>query len=565
MSAAIYLRISQDRAGLRAGVLRQQEDCLALATRLGFEDPQIFIDNDVSAFDGGRRPGYDTLVAQVQSGVTHIVVWHVDRLYRQPRELESLIDLVEQHPVRIESVQGGGFDLNTSEGRLMARQLVAIAAYESGHKSDRVKRANQRLAEKGRWHGPARYGYAAGGVLIPEQAAVIRQMADRFLAGESIRSITAWLNRSQIPPLRAKSGTSGLWHPYTVRSVLASARISGQRAYSPGTRTDPAGGREILGPGDWEPIITPEETARIRAILAARRRTTTARPSLLGGIARCGKCGAGLTIAGHTSTAGANPTLRYVCQKDPSRPERGGLSISASLLDDEVTRRILHRFGRPRLASDTSPISALLEQIVKINQRIALLEQDSAAGLITRREGLAGQRAAEEELQAAHRQLAAAGAVALLTVPVGDPAGLESWWRRLEVGDRRAVITTLIRKLTIAPGRPGHLHVLTSRRRAPSRPTAEWRPGVRRGAGACHPARDRPDLSTSLRQPHQRARVLPATARGLHRPRQPPRLYPHHRVRRRSRLRLRGANPPRLPATPGTDRGGAGDGDRVAS
>jgi hypothetical protein len=26
MSAAIYLRISQDRAGLRAGVLRQQED-----------------------------------------------------------------------------------------------------------------------------------------------------------------------------------------------------------------------------------------------------------------------------------------------------------------------------------------------------------------------------------------------------------------------------------------------------------------------------------------------------------------------------------------------------------
>lgn len=282
--AAVYLRISQDRTGLQAGIQRQQEDCAAHAAKLGFTDPQVFIDNDVSAFDGGRRNGYDALVAQVRAGVTHIIVWHVDRLYRQPRELEDLIDLVEQHPVRIEAVRGGGFDLNTTEGRLMARPLVAIAAYESGHKSDRVKRANKRLAEQGAWHGPARYGYGPGGVLIPEQAAVTRQKVDRFLAGESLRSITAWLNRSGIPPLRASTGTSGLWHPYTVRSVLSSARISGQRAYAPDTRADPAGGREILGRGDWEPIITPEETAQIRAILAdpTRRRTTPARPTLFG-------------------------------------------------------------------------------------------------------------------------------------------------------------------------------------------------------------------------------------------------------------------------------------------
>ncbi|MBX3438560.1 MAG: recombinase family protein, partial [Planctomycetaceae bacterium] len=185
MDVAVYLRISQDRTGLHAGVQRQQEDCLALADQLGFSDPQIFIDNDVSAFDGGRRPGYDALVNHIRAGVPRIIVWHVDRLYRQPRELEDLIALVERHPVRVDAVRGGGFDLNTTEGRLMARQLVAIAAYESGHKSDRVKRANKRLAEQGRWHGPARYGYGIGGVLIPEQAAVIRQMADRFLAGES--------------------------------------------------------------------------------------------------------------------------------------------------------------------------------------------------------------------------------------------------------------------------------------------------------------------------------------------------------------------------------------------
>ncbi|RCS61233.1 recombinase family protein [Microbacterium sp. JB110] len=283
--AAVYLRISQDRAGERAGVQRQQEDCLALATQLGYEDPLVFIDNDISAFDGGRRPGYDSLVSHVRTGVTVVIVWHVDRLYRQPRELENMIDLVEQNPVRIETVQGGGFDLNTHEGRLMARQLVAIAAYESGHKSDRVKRANQRLAEQGAWHGPARYGYGPGGALVPAEAVVIREMADRFLGGESLRSITRWLNTSRIPPQHAGEGTAGIWYPYTVRSILTSARISGQRAYSPDTRSDPATGREILGPGNWTAIIAPSETARIREILAdpARRRTTPAVPTLLGG------------------------------------------------------------------------------------------------------------------------------------------------------------------------------------------------------------------------------------------------------------------------------------------
>lgn len=454
--AVIYLRISQDRTGQQAGIQRQREDCLTLAAQLGITGPLVFIDNDVSAFDGGRRPGYDAMVTQVRGGASRVIVWHVDRLYRQPRELEDLIDLVEQHPVRIEAVRGGGFDLNATEGRLMARQLVAIAAYESGHKSDRVKRANRALAEQGRWHGAARYGYGPGGVLIPEQAAVIRQMADRFLAGESLRSITAWLNRSQIPPLRAGSGTSGLWHPHTVRSVLTSARISGQRAYAPDTRADPAGGREILGPGDWESIITPDETAQIRALLAdpARRRTTPARPTLLGGIARCGKCGAGLTITGNLSPTGN--TLRYVCQSDPSRPERSGLSINASHLDDYVTERVLHRLAHPRAGTDDASTNGLLRQVAEINTRIGQLDQDYQNHVITPREYRIGVEAATAALRDTERRLVTTNeAIGLYAAPIGDRETLESWWDALDVTDRRAVITTLITKLRVAPGRPG--------------------------------------------------------------------------------------------------------------
>ncbi|WP_285106430.1 recombinase family protein [Promicromonospora sp. MEB111] len=136
-------------------MLRRQEDCLDLAAQLSLHDPVILVDNDISACDGGKRPGYELLVEQIRAGARTVV---------------------ERHPVRIEAVRGGGLDLNTVEGRLMARQLVAVAAYESGHKSDRIKRAARREAEQGAWHGPVRYGYCGpGGVLIPEEAAVVRQ------------------------------------------------------------------------------------------------------------------------------------------------------------------------------------------------------------------------------------------------------------------------------------------------------------------------------------------------------------------------------------------------------
>ncbi|ODU06357.1 MAG: hypothetical protein ABS81_04910 [Pseudonocardia sp. SCN 72-86] len=164
------------------------------------------------------------MLARIKTGPSRVVVWHVDRLYRRPRELEDLIDLVESHPIRIEAVMGAAFDLNTHEGRLMARQLVAMAAYESGHKADRIRRANRQKAERGDWHGAPKFGYGLGGVVIPEQAVVVREMADRFLAGQSLRSITKWLNEeSGVPSPRADKGTLGVWHATTVKSILVSA------------------------------------------------------------------------------------------------------------------------------------------------------------------------------------------------------------------------------------------------------------------------------------------------------------------------------------------------------
>jgi site-specific DNA recombinase len=462
----VYLRISEDRTGEEAGVDRQRDDCLTMCTRLGLEvsSENVFMDNDTSAYLNKKRPAFARLLERVKAGPSRVVVWHVDRLYRRPRELEDLIDLVETHPIRIEAVMGGAFDLNTHEGRLMARQLVAMAAYESGHKADRIRRANRQKAERGDWHGAAKFGYGTGGVLIPGQAAVVREMADRFLAGHSLHSITGWLNQeSGFPAPQAATGkTLGVWHATTVKSILVSARISGQRAYDPGWRTgDPPAGREILGPGSWEAIITPEETARIRSIFAnPDRRVGASSINLLSAIATCGKCGSGLVAGRHRNGSGGPGSAKrfyYRCMTVPGHPERGGLTVSGPALEELVSQAVILRLAATTLTVDTldsnGAITDAMGRIMAARHRMEDLARDYGAGLLARSEYHAGRVAAQNIV---HDGELALGKVnrnsALKWLPIGDDQALRrAWHEDWSIPQKRAILSTLIDTLVVNP------------------------------------------------------------------------------------------------------------------
>src|SRR5215207_9820893 len=96
--AALYLRISQDRNGQQLGVERQREDCVRYAAARGWDVAGLYVDNDVSASSGRRRPEYERMLADVVTGTVDAVVsWDLDRLHRRPVELERFIDLADEH------------------------------------------------------------------------------------------------------------------------------------------------------------------------------------------------------------------------------------------------------------------------------------------------------------------------------------------------------------------------------------------------------------------------------------------------------------------------------------
>jgi Resolvase, N terminal domain len=105
MRAAVYTRISQDATGQRAGMTRQLEDCEALADRLGWEVTHRYGDNDLSAYSGRTRPGFEAMLkAMADSEFGAVICWHPFRLFRSMKDLERLIVIAHDRGVQLRAV-----------------------------------------------------------------------------------------------------------------------------------------------------------------------------------------------------------------------------------------------------------------------------------------------------------------------------------------------------------------------------------------------------------------------------------------------------------------------------
>jgi len=328
-----YVRISMDREGAGLGVARQTADLNDLADRLGIPRPEIVSDNDVSAYSGKPRPGYAEVLAGIESGRWNVLlVWHVDRLTRSPKELEEIVDVANRTGLRIETVRGGRVDLSTGEGRLHARILGGLARYESEHRSDRVRRKMLQNAEAGLPHGGAQrpYGYDKDGMTVrPAEKEVVVWAVGGVLAGRPLRALVGELNDAGVA-----SSTGKTWSPNAMRNMLTNGRIAGLRVHQ----------GKVLGPAAWPALVGVERWEVCRAVLTdpARRSSPGNKPNrLVSGIALCGRCGKAMRSGGNR--AGAR---MYLCASQDHLRRRG------DLVDDVVTRFVVGWLARDGVTFD---------------------------------------------------------------------------------------------------------------------------------------------------------------------------------------------------------------------
>jgi site-specific DNA recombinase len=92
-----------------------------------------------------KRPGLERLLARVKAGeVGAIIVHKLDRLTRNVKDLNSLVELFEKKGVALVSLQES-LDATTATGRLMMNLLASVSQWEREVIGERTREALQHL------------------------------------------------------------------------------------------------------------------------------------------------------------------------------------------------------------------------------------------------------------------------------------------------------------------------------------------------------------------------------------------------------------------------------------
>src|SRR3954451_10672962 len=423
LRAGIYARISSDREGDQLGVTRQIEDCRREAERRGFVVDDVYVDDDISAWSGKQRPEFERMVDDLRSRrIGAVLVWHLDRLTRHPRELEAFMDLCEELHVELGCVTGD-VDLGSHIGRLTARMLGGLARYESDHKSERIRRKHEEIAAHGRVSGGGSrpYGYESDKVTVrAAEAAIIRECARRLLAGEPVITIARDLNERGVT-----SASGGAWPPQSLRRMLASPLISGQRIHH----------GEIVAKAVWPAIISAKDGAKIRALLAnpERRTNKAARRYLLGGLLVCSHCGERLVARPRSGGQ-----RRYACARGPGFSGCGKTYINADDVELFVTEAVLHRLdsrelqrSQERRQRSAPEAKRWLDEIETTQAQQVELATAYGNREISMDELRAARAPIEQRLTLARKQLAKVSRTNVLDGYLGNSEKLRAEWHSL--------------------------------------------------------------------------------------------------------------------------------------
>lgn len=481
--AAIYVRLSRESEA-SSSVQRQRADCEQLVDSRGFiysPADDYYEDSDLSAYDESRRrPAYERLVKNLDR-YDALVVWKVDRLYRRFDGIAKVMAGLSEHDVALVSVTEANLDIDDPMGKAIVGFLGAQAEKESENTSLRIRSAQERNRQQGFWHG-GRYPFGYDGirvedggkegtrlVLVPEEAEVVREVADRVLEGEALNTIVRDLNdRGALSP-----GTTDDWSYPGLKGLLENPTTAGYVATKNGS--DDGERHIVYHEGEpvrvveGEPVLDHDTWERVRDSINRLKGSRPSRPSrsLLAGLVKCGECGYAL----RADMWAKYP--KYVCRVKYERgedvcPGNGAsmnevddfvLGVAEGLLDDVLTRgadRAAQREAEAAgpLAEQLSHLQNLEAQQERELDRLLYEEgrdyEDRAVQRHQKR--MERTRKKRDEVQAQMDRLREGDRIADLRDTLGDDEPVATFLA-MDTEDQRHVLTMLVERVEIDKAR----------------------------------------------------------------------------------------------------------------
>ncbi|MEY9963513.1 site-specific DNA recombinase [Streptacidiphilus sp. MAP12-16] len=349
---AVYCWAPARHEPLQTTVAEQERLNRQAADALGIEIPtrHVFVDTQLTAWaNNATPPAWQQMITSARSGdFRHLFLHRAERLDHLPHALAQLLTTAADHQLIL---HGHPRDLNdplVRQAEIDRTQATCATREALAH---HARTAHQEAAQAGRAHGGGlrAYGYTSGmTALIDTEAAVVQDIYNQYLAGNTRRAIALDLNHRSIPTATGKA-----WTVSGITRILDAPRYAGLRVKD-GHIVRAASGRPVTAV--WAPCVsldTWQQTRRLRQ-QESERRSAERRPIRfypLTGLAWCSRCERAMVGA----ILGTYPT--YVCASASAvTPDRCARRIGAEPLEALVAEeaiRLLQDLDATSL--DTSP------------------------------------------------------------------------------------------------------------------------------------------------------------------------------------------------------------------
>ena len=274
----------------------------------------IYADEGITGTSMKHREDFKRMLRACREGrIDLILCKSVSRFGRNSVDVLRTIRTLRERGIGV-MFEKEAVDTRTMNSELILAFHSAFSQSESESISGNVRWGLRKAYENGTIQiGPNLYGFRRekdGPVLVDEEkAAVIRQIAQWFLAGDSLHTIADKLAQRHIPSPKGKD----TWSTVTLRSLLTNEKYKGdallQKTYRPSLFSD----RAVQNDGDLPKyyvegvlpqILEPEVFDRVQEELAKRgaKRPTSEKAKTpfgrysgkyaLSALVVCGKCGA---------------------------------------------------------------------------------------------------------------------------------------------------------------------------------------------------------------------------------------------------------------------------------
>lgn len=423
-TAARWLRVSsggQDEENQRPGIAAH---CAAR----GYQDGPEYTVHARSAYHGAQQRDLDEALADARAGLYQVlVIWHSDRLERRPGK--ALLDVLAEFSaagVRVESVSEPALGQLDFGGQVLTFISGLMNHEKSRHLADQVRTAHDKIRANGGVTGKAPYGFGITGekyakVMAPDpaEAAFIRAAAERYLSGESLRKVCAWLDDEGAAP---RAGTS--WSPVSLSQVFRNESLIGRRMSEPdehGRRRTLLKHDPILDKGTWDRLQAELDRKANRIGIAPKQ------TALLTGIAVCAKCG-GPMYRIWSGSGNQARTAYYRCHGTDRQPSKCRNMVRVSELD-AWTDEQLGGNGGFVIETVVTPGRGHADEIAETERDLRELDYDEP-GFLDRQAALLAERARLRALPSEPARVEEQVA----------PYAVGDLWRSLDPAGRRAYL-----------------------------------------------------------------------------------------------------------------------------